>query len=218
MRFLFNPAARLQAPPLRHWLVAVAVIFHLVGLVGTVAGYPPILRATPLHLLLMTALLAISFRDQMPRFAAWAVLAGAVGFAAEWVGVHTGLLFGDYKYGTVLGAHWDRIPLLMAALWVIVVSGAASLAQGFIRNRWAAAAVAGLLAAGLDWLIEPVAVRLGYWSWAGGEIPLFNYACWAGLAALLSAVWIFGRMRPGGFAVVLFLIQAMFFAILRLLL
>ena len=34
------------------------------------------------------------------------------------------------------------------------------------------------LATIFDALMEPVAVRLGYWQWSGGVIPWFNYASW----------------------------------------
>lgn len=199
-------------------LTAVCVIFHVVGLVGIVAHIPAIAQATPLHLTLMLGLLAISFPEEWRRWVPWALLAGVASFAAEWVGVHTGLLFGDYAYGTTMGPRWDGIPLLIAANWVIVVSGAVSLAQGFAKNRVAIVVLAALFSAAMDWLLEPLAVRFGWWAWEGGVIPVFNYLCWIGLSLLLSALWVFKKVRAGSFAVILFLVQAMFFAVLRLLL
>ena len=196
-------------------LTAICVIFHLVGLVGIMAGVGGIVAATPLHLLLMLGLLVISFQGKWKRWLPWALVASIAGFAAEWVGVHTGLLFGEYAYGTALGPRWDAIPLLIAANWVIVVSGAVSLAQGFVRQPLVAAAMAAVLATACDWLLEPVAVKLGWWGWEGGAIPVFNYLCWAGLSFLLSGLWVMLGIRAGSFAVILFLIQAMFFALLR---
>lgn len=197
-------------------LTAVCIIFHVVGLVGIVAGIPAIVQATPVHLTLMLGLLIISFQEQWRCWLTWALLAGAAGFAAEWVGVHTGLLFGEYAYGTAMGLRWDGIPLLIAANWVIVVSGAVSLAQGLAKNRLLVMISAALFATAMDWLLEPLAVRFGWWTWEGSEIPLFNYVCWAGLSFFLSALWMLLRLRAGGFAVILFLVQAMFFALLRL--
>lgn len=199
-------------------LTAVCVIFHTVGLVGIVAGIPAITGRTPLHLTLMLGLLIISFQAQWRRWLPWALVAGVAGFAAEWVGVHTRQLFGNYAYGTAMGPRWDAIPLLIAANWVIVVSGAVSLAQGFAKAQIVVVLLAAVLATAMDWLLEPLAVRFGWWAWAGGAIPLFNYVCWGGLALLLSALWVFMKVRPGSFAVILFLVQAMFFAVLRLLL
>jgi putative membrane protein len=163
----------------------------------------------------MTALLVLSFWRKK-RWMLWALIAGTVGFIAEWIGVHTGALFGRYQYGTALGPAIDSIPLLIAANWIIVVSGASSLAQGFSKNKLAVPILAALFATACDWLLEPVAIRLGWWSWEGGAIPFYNYVCWAGLSILLSALWMALKIRPGSFAVILFLIQCMFFALLRL--
>ena len=215
---LFPPAISRFLASRVQVLTAVCVIFHIVGLVGIVAGIPAIVHATPLHLTLMLGLLILSFQDQCRRWFPWAFIAGTLGFSAEWVGVHTGLLFGSYAYGTAIGPRWDAIPLLIAVNWVIVVSGAVSLAQGFAKRPLLVMALAVALATAMDWLLEPLAVRFGWWAWSGGVIPLFNYVCWAGLSLLLSALWLFLRVRAGSFAVILFLVQAMFFAVLRLLL
>ncbi len=199
-------------------LTVIALIFHAVGLVGI--GFlhsERISRSTPLHLLLMTALLVVSFRPQLRRFAGWALLAAAAGIAAEWMGVHTGYLFGAYRYGSALGPAVDGVPLLIGANWVVIVAGAVSAAQAIARKPSAVVPLAAVIATAMDWLLEPVAIRLGWWSWEGGTVPFFNYVCWAGLSALLAAVWVGVRLRPGGFAVVLLLIQAVFFAALRLL-
>lgn len=41
----------------------------------------------------------------------------------------------------------------------------------------------GLVAALFDFVLEPSAVSLGYWSWQGGVVPPRNYAAWFFLAA-----------------------------------
>jgi putative membrane protein len=43
--------------------------------------------------------------------------------------------------------------------------------------------LAGLLTVAFDWIMEPVAIRLDYWTWAGGDIPLQNYLAWFLIAA-----------------------------------
>jgi putative membrane protein len=71
-----------------------------------------------------------------------------------------------------------------------------------------------------DWMMEPVAVKLGYWTWLGnGDIPLYNYICWLIVSILL--LLLFQKLpfpKKNKFAVHLFLIQIMFFLILRTLL
>ncbi|MEX0636794.1 MAG: carotenoid biosynthesis protein, partial [Ferruginibacter sp.] len=74
-----------------------------------------------------------------------------------------------------------------------------------------------LLAVLFDWLMEPVAVKLGYWTWLGdGEIPFYNYVCWFFISLIL--LLLFKKMpfrKSNKFAVNLLLIQSMFFLILR---
>jgi putative membrane protein len=74
-----------------------------------------------------------------------------------------------------------------------------------------------LLATVFDWIMEPVAVKLGFWTWLGtGEIPLWNYVCWFGISALLMAVFqACSFPKRNLFAVHLLIIQTLFFLILR---
>ena len=68
-----------------------------------------------------------------------------------------------------------------------------------------------------DWLMEPVAVKLGYWVWQGdGSIPMLNYICWFLISLLLLAVFHFAKFnKQNKFAVNLLLTQLMFFLLLR---
>ena len=73
------------------------------------------------------------------------------------------------------------------------------------------------LAVVFDWLMEPVAVKLGFWTWGGdGSIPLYNYICWLVISMLLLTIFHFCKFnKENKFAVNLLLIQALFFLILR---
>ena len=42
---------------------------------------------------------------------------------------------------------------------------------------------------GVDLLIEPVAIKLGYWSWAAVEIPFSNYAAWWIISLLILTIF-----------------------------
>ena len=67
-----------------------------------------------------------------------------------------------------------------------------------------------------DWILEPVALKLGYWQWEGNEIPSGNYWGWFLVSALVLLIF---RLLPfpkrNLFAVHLLLIQVMFFLLLR---
>ena len=200
-------------------LFAVAAVFHLVGIVGIGLFHQgSILRATPCHLLLMTMLLGISFGRSFENFLYWAVSVALICFAAEWVGVHYGWLFGGYRYGRVLGPKLLDIPLLIGVNWVLVAAGAVSVAERFKLPRWATILAAASLATAYDFALEPLAVRLGYWMWESGRVPVYNYICWWWLSAASALLWQRMKLRGNLFAAGLFAIQILFFIVLRSLL
>ena len=205
-------------------LLGVGVAGHLLP-----ATLPLMLRLTP-GFTLLTSLMVLAPALAMDgrRFAGWVAGTYAFTFLAEAVGVATGAVFGEYEYGPTLGLAWRGVPLLIAFNWVVVVHGACcaagrALPQGLVRwRRPAIALLAGLACAAFDWVMEPVAVRLDYWRWAGGVIPLQNYAAWFGIALLAG---LFHPPREGGgrgwgaagrLAGLYLALQAGFFGLLRL--
>jgi bisanhydrobacterioruberin hydratase len=71
------------------------------------------------------------------------------------------------------------------------------------------------LAVFIDWIMEPVAVQLGYWKW-NGEIPIYNYICWFVVAIAMLAIFHFCKFnKQNKFAVHLLMIQVLFFLLLR---
>ena len=182
-------------------MYARAVVFVLAALfaVGAAghalpAALPLMLAVTPIFSLLTGALVvAPSVAAGGRRFAAWVAGAYALTFLVEAVGVATGAIFGDYVYGPTLGWKCAGVPLLIAFNWVMVVNGAVCLAgrivppRAGVGRKVAVPLLAGLIAAAFDGVMEPVAIRLDYWTWAGGTIPFQNYAAWFVLAAALAA-------------------------------
>ncbi|MGD9613328.1 MAG: carotenoid biosynthesis protein [Kiritimatiellia bacterium] len=179
---------------------AAALVLAVLYAVGTVGHALPetlpfMLLLTP-GFLLATGLLAVapSVAAGDGRFALWMAGAYVVTFAAEAAGVATGAVFGEYVYGPTLGWQALDVPLIIAFNWVMVVNGAVCIAGRIVPPRAgvgpkaAMPLLAGLIAAAFDFLMEPVAIRLDYWTWAGGTIPLQNYAAWFVLAAVLAAV------------------------------
>ncbi|WP_460306955.1 carotenoid biosynthesis protein [Actinocorallia aurea] len=115
--------------------------------------------------------------------------AGAVGFAAEWIGTRTGLPFGDYAYGDVLGGKILGVPAAVVAAWAGMGLAAYAVAPGEGWKRIAAGAAA---LTAWDLFLDPQMVRLGAWSWADGGpyrgVPLSNFAGWLLVSAVVMAV------------------------------
>lgn len=161
-------------------------------------------RLTAAHLCLTTWLLlrahdavgvGVGVGERIPRsgrpLLTWAVLCGALGWGAEYVGVHYGFLFGAYAYGDVLGPELGGIPLVMGVNWVLVTYAICASLDA-VAPRWSAVAKTALAALGLvalDVLIEPVAIRLGFWMWDAGEPPLHNYLGWLAVGAVQAGTF-----------------------------
>lgn len=222
----------------KHISIFLALLFHITGVIGIL--YTPyadwFIRNTPFTLCLMALLLIWNQEEKRAGIFLFLLIAYTTGLFVEILGVNTGLLFGHYTYGDVLGKQWRGVPLLIGVNWFIIVFCSASVMLALqARVRASAQAVgktiprsieilsfildSALLAVFFDWLMEPVAVKLGFWQWENGVIPAYNYVCWLLTAmVLLGILRMFSLTRPNHFAVHLFIIQALFFLALRVLL
>jgi len=206
-----------------HLPVVLFAILYAVGVVGHLwaVTLPLMLAITPLFLPLTGALaLSNAFPRGERRLMGWIVLTFLVTYGLEVLGVHTGLVFGSYLYGSGLGPTVLGVPPLIGFNWVLVCLGALRLVQDLPLPRWGRPVLAAFLALGFDWVMEPVAIELGYWAWAGGDIPLQNYFAWFAIAlgaGLAHEAWV--RRRGGSvrtrLPVALFLSQLGFFSLLR---
>ena len=214
----------------------IVLLFHISGVIGILfSPYQDwFIQNTPLNLLLMTLLLIITQKQKNIAFFLFFTIAFLVGFTAEIIGVNTSFLFGHYQYGVVLGVKYFGVPLLIGINWFIIIY-----CTGVIANQlyeWSNKKLAdtnaevkpvvrfisfiidgALLATMFDFIIEPVAVKMGFWHWLeNGEIPFYNYACWFFISLLLLTVF---RLLPfdknNRLAVHLFIVQVLFFLSLR---
>lgn len=212
----------------------IAILFHVVGILGIlVFKSEAIIRSTPFNLLLCFFLLLWTQENKNIFFWLFTLLVVITGFAVEVIGVNTGYLFGDYTYGNVLGIQFKQVPLIIGVNWFIVLycSGVSitALLQKIIQplsaTRGEPAPVlkaisvisdGATLAVIFDWLIEPVAVKLGLWQWENDTVPVYNYICWFAISLLLMTLFRFSPFeKRNKFAIHLLLVQVMFFLILR---
>jgi putative membrane protein len=220
---------------LRNIAIFIALLFHACGLAGILlTPYKNwFIANTWVNLLIMTALIVFTHRIKNIKFFFFFIAIFIIGFTIEIVGANTGLLFGEYNYGDVLGIKLFNVPLIIGINWFIIIYCTGMVTQAyenymlkkmaergiFINSRMKLAsfiADAALLTVLFDWVIEPVASRLGYWQWENNKIPAFNYITWvmASIPMLILFRKLHGNTR-NIFAVHLFIIQLLFFLILR---
>lgn len=214
---------------------AIAVLFHTIGIVGLLyfdQGF--FLQSTPVNLLLMFALLLWTQKEKNKYFFLFLSVCVLTGIGVEMIGINTGMLFGNYSYGKVLGFKVQHVPVLIGINWFIIIycSGISihtllvkainRVSEDTGKNPMALKALSVIidgatLAVFFDWLMEPVAIKLGYWTWEGdGSVPFYNYLCWFLASILLLSLFHFTKFnKHNKFAVNLLLIELMFFLLLR---
>ncbi len=127
------------------------------------------------------------------RFIWWSAITVVITFGLEQVGVHTGILFGHYRYGDVLQPQIASVPVAIGFAWftMLVSSTAIALKTGKKDKRQSPmmlAVIVAIIMVGFDSLMEPAAVTLGYWQWLDGAIPMLNYYTWFIVSYILVAV------------------------------
>lgn len=202
--------------------VFLLLLVHISGAIGIAffnreffVGY------TPLNLMLMFVLLLWNATEpHLLLFKAFLVAFGA-GLFSEIIGVNTGILFGSYHYGDVFGEKIFGVPLLIGLNWFCIVYATYQVVI-FFQNTWqlnkvGIALLTAVMATLFDWIMEPVALELGFWQWHTPEIPFLNYACWFGISFFIAFCfqWI-GIKKSNPFAIYLFIAQLLFFIFLGL--
>lgn len=169
------------------YLKVFLVIMFSVGIAGHLLNnfYDLFLILTPYTLLLLGAVVFYTEAIGNSKLILWGVTVFLITFILEVVGVSTKMIFGNYNYGDVLGVKLFGVPLIIGFNWVLVILGAINISSQ-LKNDCAKVLTASLLAVLFDILLEPVAIKLGYWNWAGNTIPIQNYIVWF-LIALVSS-------------------------------
>jgi bisanhydrobacterioruberin hydratase len=195
-------------------------IIYAVGIAGmTIPVTTDIfVRLIPAVLILSLAA-SLAFHRQPWDLKTIALLSAIVllGWFIEAAGVETGIIFGNYTYGTALGLKLLKTPLLIGLNWLLLIYGTAAIAEFLHLNNTGKILTASLLMVVYDLILEIAAPALGMWQFEGGTAPTRNYIAWFLVAALfhtilrVSGIKIINRVAP-----VIFVIQFIFFLALIL--
>lgn len=222
----------------------IALAFYIPGFVAIVV-FESRLVASLAPVMLLLSLVLIFWTQQFINrsFLFFCLLSFLIGFVAEFIGINTGILFGKYVYGDMLGPKWKGVPLIIGVQWLILtycigicmqmlhreifapdidLQGKTPLENKAIMqrsNNWLLLSTVidgGLLAVLFDWVLEPAAIKLGYWHWDGNQIPRSNfYSCWLVSVPLLLVFHYLPFKKQNIFALHLLLIMLMFFLLLN---
>lgn len=202
----------------RRWVFLIIIIWYGVGVIGyLIPGLKPLFQLlTPLGLLVAAILLMVYHHPKNTK--SWIAfgLVVVISFLAEVIGVNTHRLFGHYEYGVALGPKLWNTPLVIGLNWLILIYCISALTKQ-IRERWYFPLVGALVMVAFDFLMEPVAVETGMWSWQGGIIPVKNYLDWFLVSGLLFLMIRILKVEfHNQIALVLFSMQGVFFLALNI--
>ncbi|UCG30711.1 MAG: carotenoid biosynthesis protein [candidate division WOR-3 bacterium] len=206
-------------------LLFVLYAVYAAGIVGHAVDitFPYMLALTPYVLLISGAAALLRTTGIDIKFMLWCLGTFIFTFAVEVLGVHSGIIFGEYHYGGTLGIKFLEVPLVIGLYWVIVVLGAITIASRLCNrilagNCWCCALLAGSLTAVFDIPLEIVAVNLDYWQWTLPVAPLQNYIAWFIVAFLVTLSYCKSGLRTKGTVIIhYFVIQFLFLILLDIL-
>lgn len=189
------------------------IVLFVAGVVQYALGLRYILPLTPLMLALLAAAALFFWDAESKKKLQATLLVLILGFVVELIGVHTGLLFGDYAYGDMLGLRLAGVPVTIGITWLLVTLSAWQITQYRPMRVWQRFALAGALVVMLDIVLERFAVSYGLWAWQGGEVPLYNYLCWFGISMAMFAIYhkITPQAKPSIYIIALLPLIASFF-------
>jgi uncharacterized membrane protein len=147
-------------------------------------------------LVFATASVAHATLSRSPRYALTLLgVVGVGGFAAEAIGVHTGVPFGHYRYTGGLGPTVLDVPVVVALAWVMMAHPASTVA-GRLTHGWRRIILAAFALASWDVFLDPQMVDAHHWRWADpsphlpgvASVPLTNFAGWLFVSLLLMTL------------------------------
>lgn len=198
-------------------------VIYAVGVVGFSIPFTHgiFIRLTPLMLLLSFAILVYYSSDlrseKQHKIVFYYSFVFFAGFLVEMWGVNTGVLFGDYLYGSGLGPKIVGTPPIIGLNWVLMIYLTSAIFSKLKQNLLNGIVWPSLLMVGYDIIMEQVAPTMDMWSWKNDLIPLQNYRMWGILALFFHSLRYALNLRDRNqMALPLFVVQTLFFLLILL--
>lgn len=197
------------------------IIFYIVGTLGFLIPYTRelFIKITPFALILNVYLLALYHQTYTRKTLLVFSIIYILGFLIEVIGVNTGVIFGNYQYGSGLGLKLFKTPLLIGINWLFLTYTSISILSNFRLNKLLIIVLAPFLMLIYDFVLEQIAPKMDMWSWQGSSVPIQNYISWYLIAVVFAGMMkIFGINTKNTMSGVVLICQFIFLVFLMLLL
>ncbi len=170
-------------------------VIHISALIGIAMGNQDFFfPKSPFTLVYLAILCVWFFPVNSVKKALIFGLCFITGMSVEWIGVHTGYLFGDYHYGVNMGWKLDGIPYLIGSNWALLSFITYEISRKYITQRFLIPLAGAFLMVVLDFFLEQICDVAGFWHFNNGA-GWFNYICWFLIAAALQYVLQFFKLK-----------------------
>ena len=179
--------------------IAVFLMFFF-NIIGSCALFSPLLKSsillfTPVNLLLIFSLFFYVNNNYSRSFIFLCLQVFLFGFIVEVVGVNTGIIFGEYTYGKTLGLTFFGTPLVMGINWINLSLASFGIISFFTDKKNLLIILSSLLMVFFDFIIEPIAINLDFWSWEYITVPVHNYFGWFFCAIIAQLLIVFSKVK-----------------------
>jgi uncharacterized membrane protein len=141
---------------------------------------------------------------------AFFVISAVVSYFLEETGVRTGIIYGFYHYGDMLGSKLGHVPIIIPLAWFMMVYPSWMVARAVVHNvdEWSfaglsvVAGIAALVMTGWDMVMDPGMALAQNWIWERGGayfgVPRRNYLGWLLTTFLIYSLagLIWSRLKP----------------------
>jgi putative membrane protein len=195
------------------------IIFYIVGTVGFLIPQTREIfeKLIPVSLIINIFMLLLFHKIYNAKHLIFFASIIIVTIAIEAIGVQTGQLFGAYIYGASIPVKVFGTPVLIGVNWLMLTYGAVFLIRSKKALRKLLPILVGLLMAGFDYVMEPVAMKTDMWTWMFNEVPLQNYVMWFVVATVIGGCYeLFNINTDNKIAGRIFVLQLAFFGVLNI--
>ena len=197
------------------------IIFYLVGITGMTipALHPLFIQLIPLALLLSAGYIIYFHKGGYRlRTVVAFLLIFILGMGAEIAGTNTGLVFGNYWYGSSLGIGIFSVPLMVGVNWMFMVYSSSALFHQVKIPAGLKVVSASFVMVIYDLVLEQSAPMMDMWYWENDTVPFQNYLAWFALALVFHSLLKIFRVNTGNpVAVAILICQFMFFLLVYVL-
>ncbi|HSZ24661.1 MAG TPA: carotenoid biosynthesis protein [Cytophagaceae bacterium] len=216
---IFNVSSIIEKLRSPAFSIFIILLFHVSGLIGLqTSSRNWFIDLTPLNLLVSFIVMIRHENYKNTSLYLCGLLIFSAGFFLEVAGVNTGIIFGAYHYGPILGLKIFNTPLLIGLNWFTMVFCVGVLLEKTKGTIWLKSIIGAGIMTLSDFIIEPVAISFHFWTWEKTSVPLQNYLAWYLFSLLFLLIFFRFRIdKTNKVAPWLFVIQIIFFLSLNLL-